>query len=173
MSQHPARVPSPKRSHHLTRLRSSNSYLPCLSFFQSLAPCFFVDFHSLSILGDVSLTWSKIFDIHSIRIGPSWTSPPSFLQRDAGRRFCARKAWLPLIFNKNTFSWYISTNMVDRVLLTFIFSDFLFLLTGGLLIGFSVFTQNQSSQAPTLNNVTTNLLLDRCPLTGMLARREL
>jgi hypothetical protein len=57
--------------------------------------------------------------------------------------------------------------MVDKILFTFILSEFLFLLTGALLIGFSVVSQNEAAQPPTLSNVTTNLLLDRCPLTGV------
>jgi len=56
--------------------------------------------------------------------------------------------------------------MVDKILFTFILSEFLFLLTGALLIGFSVVSQNEATQPPTLSNVTTNLLLDRCPLTA-------
>jgi hypothetical protein len=55
---------------------------------------------------------------------------------------------------------------MDKILFTFILSDFLFLLTGALLIGFSVITQNEVTETPTLSNVTTNLLLAQCPLTG-------
>jgi hypothetical protein len=57
--------------------------------------------------------------------------------------------------------------MVDKIFVTFISSDFLFLLTGALLIGFSVISQNEAAQDPTLSNVTTNLLLDWLPLTGV------
>jgi len=57
--------------------------------------------------------------------------------------------------------------MVDKILVTFVLSDFLFLLTGALLIGFSVISQNDAAQTPTLSNVTTNLLLGRLPLTGV------
>lgn len=57
--------------------------------------------------------------------------------------------------------------MLDKILITFIASDFLFLLTGALLIGFSLITRNDVTQATTLSNVTTNLLLDPLPLTGM------
>jgi hypothetical protein len=57
--------------------------------------------------------------------------------------------------------------MVDKILSTFILSDLLFLLTGALLIGFSVISQNEAAQNPTLSNVTTNLLLGQLPLTGV------
>ncbi len=57
--------------------------------------------------------------------------------------------------------------MVDKIFLTFVLSDFLFLLTGGLLIGFSMIAQNETSQTPTLDNITTNLVLGQCPMTGM------
>jgi hypothetical protein len=56
--------------------------------------------------------------------------------------------------------------MVNKILLTFAISDFLFLLGGGLLIGFAMIMQNQMTQDPTLDNVATNLLLSRLPLTG-------
>jgi len=57
--------------------------------------------------------------------------------------------------------------MVDKVLSTFILSDLLFLLTGALLVGFSVIGQNEAAQDPTLSNVTTNLLLGLLPFTGV------
>jgi hypothetical protein len=56
--------------------------------------------------------------------------------------------------------------MTDKILWTFIISDFLFLVTGGLLIGFALVTQSQISLTPNVTNVATNLLLAQCPLTG-------
>jgi hypothetical protein len=56
--------------------------------------------------------------------------------------------------------------MADKVLLTFIFSEFLFVLAGGLLIGYSLMMQNQMTQTPSLSNAAVNLLLDQAPFTG-------
>jgi fructose-specific phosphotransferase system IIC component len=63
--------------------------------------------------------------------------------------------------------------MVDKILLTFLFSEFLFALSGGLLIGYSVMMQTQMTQAPSLSNVATNLLLNRTPLTGSWLQRAI
>lgn len=60
---------------------------------------------------------------------------------------------------------------MDKILVTFIVSDFLFLLTGALLISFSLISQKEVAQEPTLGNVTINLLLDSAPLTGKSSRR--
>lgn len=56
--------------------------------------------------------------------------------------------------------------MVDKILITFALSEFLFVTGGALLIGFAVVTQNQSSQSPSIENVARILLLNRCPLTA-------
>jgi len=56
--------------------------------------------------------------------------------------------------------------MVNKILVTFILADFLFLITGGLLIGFALVTQNEIASTPTKANVARNLILDVCPLKG-------
>jgi len=56
--------------------------------------------------------------------------------------------------------------MVNKILVTFILADFLFLITGGLLIGFALVTHNEIASTPTKANVARNLILDVCPLKG-------
>ena len=47
--------------------------------------------------------------------------------------------------------------------------DFLFAGCGGLLLGFSLMSEQSMRNTPTVNNVTQNLLLGQCPLTGTTA----
>lgn len=54
----------------------------------------------------------------------------------------------------------------DNIFLTYVIVDLLFVATGGLLMGFAFVTLNEEKQTPTLNTVTRNLLLARCPLNG-------
>jgi hypothetical protein len=56
--------------------------------------------------------------------------------------------------------------MVDKVLITFLVSELLFVLGGGLLLGFAVIMQHQMAQPASLTNVSTNMLLGRAPMTG-------
>ncbi len=56
--------------------------------------------------------------------------------------------------------------MVNKLMLAFVSVDFLFAGCGGLLLGFSLIAQKEQGAAPTLANVTQNLLLSQCPLTG-------
>jgi len=58
---------------------------------------------------------------------------------------------------------------MDKVLATFVITDFLFLLTGVLLLAFPLVTESQMTTAPTVNSVARNLLLMRCPLTAAIA----
>jgi hypothetical protein len=47
--------------------------------------------------------------------------------------------------------------------------DFLFAGCGGLLLGFSLISEQSLRDTPTVNNVTQNVLLGQCPLTGTTA----
>ncbi|KAI9675247.1 MAG: phospholipid scramblase 1 [Caeruleum heppii] len=53
---------------------------------------------------------------------------------------------------------------MDKVLLTFLVVDLLFLGTGGLLVGVTIATKNEMARGPTLETVASNLLLMSCPL---------
>jgi len=48
----------------------------------------------------------------------------------------------------------------------FVGMDFLFAGCGGLLLGFSLLSEQAMRATPTVNNVTQNLLLGQCPLTA-------
>ncbi|QSZ34828.1 hypothetical protein DSL72_007687 [Monilinia vaccinii-corymbosi] len=56
--------------------------------------------------------------------------------------------------------------MADRILWTYIILDFIFVGTGGLLLGFALCTKARTSQAPTIEDVSTNLLLLSIPLNA-------
>jgi hypothetical protein len=58
---------------------------------------------------------------------------------------------------------------MDKILLTYILMDLLFVIAGGLLIIFALITENEITVAPTISTVARNLLLMRCPLTGAVA----
>jgi len=51
-------------------------------------------------------------------------------------------------------------------MLVYLVVDFLFLACGGLLIGFSLVSEQQEKATPTVQNVAYNLLLTECPLTA-------
>ena len=57
--------------------------------------------------------------------------------------------------------------MVNKILLVFLLQDFLFLASGGLLIGVVFITKAAVASDPTVNNVAANMLLMQTPLTGM------
>jgi hypothetical protein len=57
--------------------------------------------------------------------------------------------------------------MPNKLMLAFLGFDFLFAGCGGLLLGFSLMSEAAMQEAPTVANVTQNLLLGQCPLTGM------
>ena len=56
--------------------------------------------------------------------------------------------------------------MADKLLLAFIIMDFLFVIAGGLIIGFSLMMENEMAQVPTAHTIARNLLLGRFHLTG-------
>jgi hypothetical protein len=60
--------------------------------------------------------------------------------------------------------------MRDNILLTYVFVDILFVITGGLLIIFALTTESEISQTPTVATVARDLLLAQCPLTGRCLR---
>jgi len=57
--------------------------------------------------------------------------------------------------------------MTNKILLTYIGADLLFLISGGLLIIFALTTEAQNSSNPTVKTVANDLLLQTCPLNGM------
>jgi hypothetical protein len=56
--------------------------------------------------------------------------------------------------------------MPTKLMMAFVGMDFLFAGCGGLLLGFSLISEQSMRATPTVNNVTQNLLLGQCPLTG-------
>ena len=56
--------------------------------------------------------------------------------------------------------------MPNNLMLAFVGFDFLFAGCGGLLLGFSLMSEAQMRELPTVGNVTQNLLLGQCPLTA-------
>lgn len=58
--------------------------------------------------------------------------------------------------------------MVNKILLVFLVQDFLFLASGGLLIGVVFITKAAMASAPTMDNVAANMLLMQTPLSGTL-----
>ena len=57
--------------------------------------------------------------------------------------------------------------MPDKLLLTFIFFDALFVGGGALILVVALFTKSSISGPQTSKNAATDLLLDECPLSGM------
>lgn len=56
--------------------------------------------------------------------------------------------------------------MPTKLMMTFVAVDFLFAGCGGLLLGFSLMSEQSMRNTPTVNNVTQHILLGQCPLTG-------
>lgn len=56
--------------------------------------------------------------------------------------------------------------MADKILLTYVILDILFVGSGALLLGFALTTKTGTSQAPTIASVATDLLLMGTPLNG-------
>jgi hypothetical protein len=54
---------------------------------------------------------------------------------------------------------------MNKLMLGFLVVDFLFLACGGLLIGFSLVSEQKEKSIPTIATVAYNLLLTECPLT--------
>ena len=56
--------------------------------------------------------------------------------------------------------------MPSKLMLVFVGTDIVFAMCGGLLMGFSLMSEQHMRAQPTIDNVAQNLLLDQCPLTG-------
>ncbi|KAL5118978.1 hypothetical protein ACEQ8H_003107 [Pleosporales sp. CAS-2024a] len=56
--------------------------------------------------------------------------------------------------------------MPTKLMMVFVAMDFLFAGCGGLVLGFSLISEQSLRNAPTVNNVAQNLLLGQCPLTA-------
>lgn len=61
--------------------------------------------------------------------------------------------------------------MPTKLMMVFVGMDFLFAGCGGLLLGFSLLSEQSLRDKPTVNNVTQNVLLGQCPLTGTTTSR--
>jgi hypothetical protein len=62
--------------------------------------------------------------------------------------------------------------MPTKLMMIFVGMDFLFAGCGGLLLGFSLMSEQSLRNPPTVDNVTQNVLLGQCPLTGTTALSE-
>lgn len=62
--------------------------------------------------------------------------------------------------------------MPNKLMLSFVAMDFLFAGCGGLLLGFSLMSEQAMRASPTVDNVTQNLLLGQCPLTGTTSKES-
>jgi hypothetical protein len=56
---------------------------------------------------------------------------------------------------------------MNKLMITFLSVEFLFLVSGGLLLGFCLVGEQQERGVKTVANVAYDLLLFQCPLTGM------
>lgn len=56
--------------------------------------------------------------------------------------------------------------MVNKIMLSFLVLDFLFVATGGLLLGTVFITKASMAVQPTKANVAANMLIMQTPLTG-------
>jgi hypothetical protein len=56
---------------------------------------------------------------------------------------------------------------MNKLMLTYLAVEFLFLISGGLLLGFSLVSEQQERGTKTVSNVAYDILLSQCPLTGM------
>ncbi|KAF2257410.1 hypothetical protein BU26DRAFT_43297 [Trematosphaeria pertusa] len=56
--------------------------------------------------------------------------------------------------------------MPTKLMMIFVGMDFVFAGCGGLLLGFSLMSEQRLRDSPTVNNVAENLLLGKCPLTA-------
>jgi hypothetical protein len=61
----------------------------------------------------------------------------------------------------------------DKILLSYIVVDLVFLITGGLLIIFALTVEAQNKNAPTAANVANDLLLQTCPLRASIGNAVL
>lgn len=58
--------------------------------------------------------------------------------------------------------------MANKLLLTFLAFEILFLLSGGLLMGFALFSESSMRSKPTSDTVAPHILLKRTPLTAII-----
>lgn len=56
---------------------------------------------------------------------------------------------------------------MNKLMLVYLLVNFFFLGCGGLLLAFSLISEQHEREVLTLSNVASNLLLTQCPLTGM------
>jgi len=56
--------------------------------------------------------------------------------------------------------------MINKLMLTFLGVEFLFLISGGLLLGFCLVSEQQERGVKTVSNVAYDILLFQCPLTA-------
>jgi hypothetical protein len=59
--------------------------------------------------------------------------------------------------------------MPTKLMMVFVGMDFLFAGCGGLLLGFSLMSEQSMRNTPSISNVAQNVLLGQCPLTGTTA----
>lgn len=57
--------------------------------------------------------------------------------------------------------------MANRILWAFIVNDFLFLITGGLILAFALISESDITSVQNADNVKQDLLIAECPLAGM------
>jgi hypothetical protein len=62
---------------------------------------------------------------------------------------------------------HVVTTMMNKLMLTFLGVEFLFLCSGGLLLGFCLVSEQQERGVKNVSNVAYDILLFQCPLTGM------
>lgn len=60
--------------------------------------------------------------------------------------------------------------MVNKLMVTYMGFNFLFFGMGGLILGFSLMSEQQNRSAPTIDSVAKELLLRQCPLRGKTGR---
>lgn len=58
------------------------------------------------------------------------------------------------------------SEMVNKILVSFVAADVLFVLCGGLLLAVGLVSQAKIREERTIDNVKEMLLLEHCPLTG-------
>jgi hypothetical protein len=56
---------------------------------------------------------------------------------------------------------------MNKLMITFLGANFLFLVSAGLLLGFCLVSEQQERGTKTVANVAYDILLTECPLTGM------
>ena len=60
--------------------------------------------------------------------------------------------------------------MPSKLMMFFVGFDVIFAECGGLIMGFSLISEQNMRAQPTVDNVAPNLLLDQCTLTGTTTR---